>query len=414
MGLGFIHTTLHSGGVFFPKLNIRKIMDHITRLIATSCYGHDAITFTNIFRGMVKSFHVDHASPATSSAVALLSRASVDHIPAASVVVNDGEALYDTYRVQVSTQPAPYIFTWKSILAQGSYNDVYRAVIKTRCDNRTCDKEHDQKAVIKVTSQAPKDLRVYLMENVIHAILNQLPAAKPYVVFMFCPFKLFQNTHPEFKLGCVLEDPGSGDMASFICERSTDETLFSIMTQIGIMLSDLQSKLRFQHRDFKADNLVMTVVGADTTLSVDVPGCRYTAPSRGIGCKMIDFGMTRFELDGEYFGCDVYHQSTTFNPSQDIQYWVATTLEDFGHILRERCPGFYKWLAKYGTAISNSVRARCKEKQAKTTEEKNYYLGETTERECIPAYTPACLLRSLESEWKKIHRRPKSTVSNVS
>lgn len=380
--------------------------DTLAQVIGASCYGHDPVAFAEIFRAVVRSFHATDGA-----AVPVLSQALIERVPTASMVMCN-DSLFDTYRVQLCNQARPHTFIWKGILAQGSYNDVYKAVIKVRCDKHTCTLDHDQKAVIKITSQAPKDLRVHLMENVIHAILNQLPAAIPYVVHMFCPFKLHQNTHPPFKLGCVLEDPGHGDMAAFICERSTDASMFSLMVQMATMLMHMQAAMRFQHRDFKADNLVIVenLGERQQTMSLPSHGVWFNYLTEGVGCKMIDFGMTRLELNDEYIGCDIYHQSTAFNPSQDIQFWVATTLEDFADALRERCNEFYRWLSAYGAPITKAVDARCKAKRVKNTNERNYYTGETTERECMVMYTPEGLLQAIEPEWHRI--LPLNTPSN--
>lgn len=384
--------------------------DMLAQVIAASCYGHDPVAFADIFRAVVRSFHATDGAP-----VPMLSQALIERVPTANMVVVGSDSLFDTYRVQLSNQTRPHTFVWKGILAQGSYNDVYKAIIKVRCDKRTCTLDHDQKAVIKITSQAPKDLRVHLMENVIHAILNQLPDAAPFVVHMFCPFKLHQNTHPPFKLGCVLEDPGHGDMAAFICERSTDATMFSLVVQMALMLMRMQGALRFQHRDFKADNLVIVDNTGDRQQTISLPshGIWFEYLTEGIGCKMIDFGMTRLELNNEYIGCDIYHQSTAFNPSQDIQFWVATTLEDFAEALQARCSEFYRWLKAYGAMITEAVDARCKTKRARNSEEKNYYTGETTERESMAMYTPEGLLQAVEPEWHRIMGVSVAPVASV-
>lgn len=375
--------------------------DLLLNVIAGSCYGHEPKAFVNLLRSVIRSFHSQ--DPTVSQAVDILSHNLVECVPIARMNADNNFGLYDSYSVKLNHQKRPLNFVWKGIMAQGSYNDVYKAMIQVRCDKPSCHKDHDQQAVIKITSQAPKDLRVYLMENVIHAILNELTDSAPFVVHMFCPFKLRQNTHPPFKLGCVLEDPGLGDLAAFICGSATDREMFSLTTQIGLMLVCMQGALRFQHRDLKADNLVI-VNNPSTDLTVTLPAndTIFSFPSCGVGCKMIDFGMTRLEIGGEYVGCDIYHNSTEFNPCHDVQFFVATTLEDFEGPLGTRCPIYLDWLKTYGRPITEAIRVRRTSQKAVSQKHMDYFLGEVTEKENIELYRPEEMLKSLAGCWARL------------
>lgn len=373
--------------------------DPLMKYIAASCYGRTPVEFTRVFREMLRSYHTDSGD---SAATEFLSQQVIDCVGSLRKV--DKEGLFDIYEFHTYDGTTYYVH-WKELIAKGSYNHVYKSTLENGCKNIECaQKRHNPKpAVVKITLQPVKDLRVYLMENIIHAILCRHPSSQRYVVPMYFPFKRKCQGFPKYELGCVFADPGLGDLSTFIEKGNVnDNVMFSLVTQLAFIIHVLQKSLRLQHRDLKADN-VMLGAAKTTTMHICIPedNINFVFPTYGMQCLLIDFGMTRMEIASEYVACDVVHRDRSFNPHHDMQFFLSTTNDDCSASLEDRAGKFQKWLTDYTEAIRTRIQYRWRMKHATSDAQRNFYHSEVTEKERIKQFLPVEVLRSLQGQWKR-------------
>ena len=344
--------------------------------------------FTLILRKMIQTFHEE---PNDDILISYLSNKLVETIPSIYLTSRDG--IYRIYRLKLSNGES-YNCVWQNLIAKGGYNYVYKSqLVQTRKPSA-----QKLKSVIKITLQDNCDLRVYLIENMIHAILSIMPESMPYVVHMYSPFKLRQPGFPPYKFGSIFANPGGGDLSDFLTtEEVTDGKLCSVVSQIALILYQLQGSLKFQHRDLKADNVLIDVHDqAKIHISCPDQGVNFICETYGMKCLLIDFGMTRLEIGGEYIGCDVYHNNKTFNPHHDLQYFLTTTLEDFRLELEIRAPNFVSWLKDYTKPLMTKIEDRCKLTRSRSEKYKNLCLSIVCEKESFQKYLPIHVLQEMQ------------------
>jgi serine/threonine protein kinase len=374
--------------------------DSLMKFIAASCYGKKPVEFTKVFREMMRSYQTTGESNTT--ATEYYSQQVIDCVGTIRKI--DKTGLYDVYEFHTFDNKTYYI-QWQELLAKGSYNHVYKAVLETGCKNVGCSqKRHNPKpAVVKITLQPVKDLRVYLMENIIHAILCRHPDSQPYVVPMYFPFKRKRADFPKYELGCVFADPGLGDLSTFVEKGNvTDSVMFALLTQVAFIMYVLQKTLVLQHRDLKADN-IMLGHNKKSTMHICIPehNINFVCPTYGMQCLLIDFGMTRMEIAGEYVACDVVHRDLNFNPCHDMQFFLSTTHDDCADVLHERAPVFFKWLVDYTEQIRTRIQYRWRMKHATNDAQRNFYQSEVTEKERLNQYAPVEVLKVIQAKWDK-------------
>jgi serine/threonine protein kinase len=347
---------------------------------------------------MLDSYHAaDSETGATDAGE--LSACVFSALPTAQRLSRAGD-VHPVY--QAGTKNKPFRFTWRELMAKGAYNHVYYADIEDS-DGGT------SPGVIRVTVQSDKDLRVHMLENVLHALMYQHRDTRSMVVPLRCAFKLRRSGHPPYTLGTVLDDPGRGDLGGWV-ERHmvSDEQMFSVITQIAWMLYKCQKALRFEHRDLKCDNVMVADQEMQhDTIAMPEFGVRYQYPTLGLRCLFIDFGMARVELNGEYLACDcVHHHRTSFNQCHDLQNWCCTLLEDYDECLAERAPRFKRWLVALCRPLFVKVRETWpKYDEGKSSSTRHKQLSLVVNREVCPEFAPPRMLEALAGHWGRAHLR---------
>jgi hypothetical protein len=315
--------------------------DKFVKTLQQTCYGPIAPAVVDLFRRILQTYHQNDGD-LSDDELSELADAIFAVIPTAHKTNMVG--VHSVYKMAINDHV--YRCTWRELLAKGSYNHVYYADLTILPPVHGPPKP--QAAVVKVTVEVD-DFRVYILENVIHAVLSVLPGMHDLVVPIRFPFKIPVRGVPPYTLGVVLDNPGYDNMGRFIEEKlEHDDEMFSLMTTTVLMLQQAQQICRFEHRDLKADNLMLRTAPAD--------GAGASYPMFGRGLLFIDFGMTRFELDGEYIACDCMHTDTTFNPSHDLQSLMCTLVEDYAREFQKNAPQFYQYLKRMTTPIFNALR----------------------------------------------------------
>ena len=355
-------------------------------------HAEHAVEIARLFRLMLRSYHKE---PAAGDAVAQeLSEKVCSLVPTAYKTNSIG--IHNVYRVCV--QGKTYRCTWRELLAKGSYNHVYY------CDLASDNESAVLPAVIKVTMESDADLRVYVLENVIHAILCALPEIQQYIVPIRFPFKIRrQSGFPEYTLATCASDPGKGNLGDYIEDKMrNDSQMFSLLTQLSWIIYRGQRLLRFEHRDLKADNIMIAANDASMhTITVPELGLSYRYPTLGLKTLLIDFGMSRLELGGEYIACDCMHSRLTHNACHDLQNFACTLLEDYSSEMKRHAPRFYAWLKATCEPLFAILYKTWPDYDTVSSSKKHERLMFVCNRERHHAFMPCNMLKVLELHWRK-------------
>lgn len=365
--------------------------DKFVKVLQQTCYASTATEIAELFRSIVQSYHKNDGDMSDEE-LSELADVVFKTIPTAQKANMVGvHAVY-----KLSQQNKTYRCTWRELLAKGSYNHVYYADL-TILPPAHHQAPAPQPAVVKVTVEVD-DFRVYILENVIHAVLGVLPVMRDMIVPIRFPFKIPVRGEPPFTLGVVLDNPGYDNFGRFIeDDLKTDDEMFSMLTSIAIMLQKAQNACRFEHRDMKADNLMLQRIQEDRNLLRD--SLYYPTFKRSV--LFIDFGMTRLELDGEYLGCDCMHTDVTFNPSHDLQSLTCTLVEDYAQELQSRAPVFYQYLKNAALPIFDSMRKLYANYDNLKSSSRHKKLCLYVAKERNPNFTPQKILEDMGSYWSK-------------
>jgi hypothetical protein len=167
------------------------------------------------------------------------------------------------------------------------------------------------------------------------------------------------------------------------------------------MLKQAQQACRFEHRDMKADNLMLTLSEPQER---GIINGNASYPLFGRKLLFIDFGMTRFELDGEYLGCDCMHTDVTFNPCHDLQSLACTLLEDYFQEFRQNAPVFLQYLQRMTLPLFQGVRKQYSNYDTMKSSSRHKRLCMFVAKERNSAFTPVKVLEDMSMYWaqKKI------------
>ena len=364
--------------------------DKFLKVLLQTCYAPMAADIVSLFRRIVQSYHQNDGDMSEEE-MAALADDIFRFIPTAHKTNMVG--VHPVYKLQV--QNNMYRCTWRELLAKGSYNHVYYADLTIIPTAGLPAPPTPQPAVVKTTVEVD-DFRVYILENVIHAVLSVLPGMQHMIVPIRFPFKVPMRGVPPFSLAVVLDNPGEDNMGEFICTRDpNDDMMFSLLTTVTLMISQAQQAHRFEHRDLKADNLMMGRGGDQGLVN------KTAYPTFGRSLFFIDFGMTRFELDGEYIGCDCLHTDVTFNPCHDLQSLMCTLIEDYSKELKSSAPLFLQYLQRMTTPIFDHLRKQHANYDISKSSTRHKRLCMYVAKERLPAFAPKKVLDDMESYWVK-------------
>ena len=358
--------------------------DPLARLLKATCFRFgDTGTLAALFRTMAQQYRGD----TSQQQVAALAPQLIAALPAAR------RAGTDSIFEMLELPGEPGRVRCRDLLTNGSYNYVYRG-----------DTGGDA-VVIKHAYVTDDDYRVYLMENVLHAVLGAHEASRAVVPPLRSVFTLTTGAaHPKHRLGACVFDPGHGDVGEFLESSGfvAEAQVVAVVVQVCTALQRLQGPLRFQHRDLKVDNLLLTVGNPDPLPVATGGGDPWQCPTRGVGCMLIDFGMARLELAGEYIGCDCVEATTPdYNPFADLQNLCLTLDEDYRTELAATAPRFAAWLRRECRPLRAALKRRCPDYEQLDPENQNLQLTQLTSTERLPSFRPARLLQSLRDEFDK-------------
>lgn len=372
--------------------------DKFLKVLQETCYYPVAAEIVELFRRILQTYHHNDGD-LSEEEMQVLADEIYRLIPTAHKTNMVG--VHTVYKLQGPR--CVYRCTWRELLAKGSYNHVYYADLTTMMTaglySAPAHPPVPQPAVVKVTVEVD-DFRVYILENVIHAVLGALPGIQHMIVPIQFPFKVPVRGVPPYALAVVLDNPGHDNMGRFIeTHEPNDDMMFSLLTTVTLMLVQAQQAYRFEHRDMKADNLMMGRGGEFGQVN------KTTYPMFGRSLYFIDFGMTRFELDGEYIGCDCLHTDVSFNPCHDLQSLLCTLLEDFAKEFKTQAPMFFKYLQTMTAPIFDHLRRQHHNYDNSKSSTRHKRLCMYVAKERLPSFAPKKVLEDLEMYWNKEYQK---------
>lgn len=352
--------------------------DPLGRALANTCFKSNAEEVASLFKNMMSTYPEEaDGGPETKE----ISNNVKWILPKA--IKRIGDSMY-TLKINKKN----FVLTWQSHLARGSYNNVYKAKLT---DGK---KTHD--VVVKTSTLTPSDMRVYFLENVLHAIICGIPVMSPLVVPFRFAFREDLGGYPDTVYGAVLDNPGNGDLGKWMeSDNFNDVNLCAVLMEIAYMLHIAQQGCQFEHRDFRVDN-IMTSVNSSSKRIRTIKDRTYEYPTGGISCYFIDFGMTRIMLENsQYVACDCMQPDSKFNPSHDLQSLICTINEDYNDELSESARKMRKWIRNICNPIYGALYAANPDYDDLERDDRVHILTEQVRVSREPDFEPYNVFRSL-------------------
>lgn len=355
--------------------------DLLVSLLQKTYYCKNAFEIAELIRVIIPSFdELEDGEIYTDSMYSLIPTAH--SIPSKSI--------YKQHKITFETEM--YKFVNKGILNKGSYNFVYEGEL-------VVNNKHTHKIIIKESRLSRADFRIYFMENIIHALLNVMDIDNSGIAKFYFPFKI-KSTNPEYIFGSIMPNLGSRSLYEFIKDDvDNDECLFSFATQIAWILYQLQSQIKYMHRDLKANNImIINTKEKIKSFEIDNKNCKYQ--TMGIQCKLIDFGMSRFMIGDELIGCD--DNATHYNPCFDLQYLFLSIIEDF-EACEHQAPRFFAWLNKTCLPIKQYILKKVPNYLDYDDSEQHRIAQKELQILKCPDFEPKQMLKTLQLHWSNVN-----------
>lgn len=359
--------------------------DPLEQALRHTCFGNKSEQIALLFRNMMATYP-DEAdggpdTKETSAEVKWILPKAIKRV---------GESMY-TLRINKKD----YVLSWRAHLARGSYNNVYKAKLS--------DGQSSENVVVKTSTLTPSDMRVYFLENVLHAIICSIPVMRPMVVPFRFAFREDVGGHPDTVYGAVLDNPGNGDLGKWMeSEQMNDVNLCAVLMEIAYMLHVAQKGCQFEHRDFRVDN-IMTSKNIMERRHRSVKEHVYEYPTGGISCFFIDFGMARVLLENsQYVACDCMQPSSKFNPSHDLQSLICTINEDYEEELSRHAKRMRKWIRNLCNPIYGALYAEHPNYDTIERDDRVHILTEQVRVSRFKEFEPFNVFRSLAQFLEKI------------
>ncbi|KAL4640364.1 serine/threonine-protein kinase haspin [Arapaima gigas] len=144
--------------------------------------------------------------------------------------------------------------------------------------------------------------------------------------------RVSENDRPDFfpdnQLFLILEfEFGGSDLENFNCKLSSLVQAKSILHQVTVALAVAEQALCFEHRDLHWGNILVknTVEKKGTYILNGIP---HTFETKGVLVNIIDYSLSRLEIDGLTVFCDISANDELFMGQGDYQFDIYRKMRE--------------------------------------------------------------------------------------
>ncbi|XP_047430907.1 uncharacterized protein haspin [Mugil cephalus] len=135
----------------------------------------------------------------------------------------------------------------------------------------------------------------------------------------------------EFEFGGVDLENSNGTLSSLVVAKS-------ILHQVTAALAVAEQELRFEHRDLHWGNLLVKATKHKTG-SFLLNGTAHSLETRGVHVRIIDYSLSRLEIDDLTVSCDISNDEELFMGQGDYQFDIYRLMrQENGNNWSEYCP----------------------------------------------------------------------------
>ncbi|XP_007232734.3 uncharacterized protein haspin isoform X1 [Astyanax mexicanus] len=162
--------------------------------------------------------------------------------------------------------------------------------------------------------------------NNLHCVQGCYPSALLKAWDKFDQDKTSENDRPDFfgkeQLFVILEfEFGGSDLENMNGKLSSMAQAKSLLHQVTAALAVAEQSLCFEHRDLHWGNILVKTTKEKHTDFI-LNGSVYSVETRGIHVNIIDYSLSRLEIDGLTVSCDISNDEELFMGQGDYQFEI--------------------------------------------------------------------------------------------
>jgi serine/threonine protein kinase len=274
-------------------------------------------------------------------------------------------------------------------IAAGGYNRVHRGEYRgEKVAIRT---------MLRDPAANPKSARMFLLEHAVHAAVS----ASKWVPTLHAVLKTRRGDDTGCRLSSVMDRVQGVSMYDHIeANKPSDMAMLSMFTSVLAALHELDKLCSFEHRDLRADN-VMVAPAAAATITVDNgDGTRFTYPNCGRQVSLVDFGFGRItNTDGVRITCNPapFLKDDGRCPGIDAAMLLFTIVEDL-----ELPPRFARWAMQMLEPLERQLRERIPLYYEYDDEDKWHEFQKTVYSLDLSAYESGKMIAATAALWEEL------------
>ncbi|CDW59538.1 Serine [Trichuris trichiura] len=165
---------------------------------------------------------------------------------------------------------------------------------------------------------------IFLGYSIVRCVKGKYPAELLKAWDQFALNNRTENNRPDYFTAdqhYVLLCMENGGVSLENFKLTSLEEAKSILQQMIFTLALLEKALKFEHRDLHVSNILVRGTKVDY-LEYIIDGDRLTVPSAGLLCCMVDFTLSRLQIDDQVIYADLSSHSHIFSGSGEMQFYV--------------------------------------------------------------------------------------------
>lgn len=231
-------------------------------------------------------------------------------------------------------------------LASGGYNRVHRGEYR--------EKKVAIRTLLRDPASNPKSARMFLLEHAVHAAVS----SSKWVPTLHAVFKTRRGDDTGCRLSSAMDCLEGESMFDHIEKnKPSDMAMLSMFTSVLAALHELDGLCSFEHRDLRADNVMVGPAPAGTLTVDNGDGRAITFPNCGRRVTLVDFGFGRVtNAHGVRISCNAapfLGNDDGHTPGIDAAMLLFTIVEDL-----ELPARFARWAMQMLEPLERQLRVR--------------------------------------------------------